>query len=132
VLAWRRARIGLCLGLLGHSAQVPPDLHSTFKLATQSPFVIAVEPPSTSIGGPTSSSLPVAGRSTSSSTVGWGRFFCASTAVRLDTYLMSVPSLDRAMLLRPRHRLSVSRRLWSVHHLQELVVPTSLRWRRSS
>jgi hypothetical protein len=39
------------------------------------PFVIAVEPLSTSAGGPTSSSLLVAGCSTSSSAAGWGRVF---------------------------------------------------------
>jgi hypothetical protein len=38
------------------------------------PFIIAVESPSTSACGPTSSSLPAAGYSTSSSVANWGRF----------------------------------------------------------
>jgi hypothetical protein len=37
------------------------------------PFIIAVEPPSTSAGGPMSSHLPTASCSTSSSASGWGR-----------------------------------------------------------
>jgi hypothetical protein len=57
----------------GRSTQVPPGLHSAFWPAMLSPSVTAVEPPSTSVGGPTSSSLPVAGCSTSSSAAGWGR-----------------------------------------------------------
>jgi hypothetical protein len=39
-----------------------------------SPFVMAVEPPSTSAGGPMSSSLSVAHCSTSSSVAGWSGF----------------------------------------------------------
>jgi hypothetical protein len=54
----------------------------------------------------------------------------ASIAIRLGTSLMSAPSLARASLLGPRCRLSVSQRLRSVHRLQELVVPSSLHWRR--
>jgi hypothetical protein len=57
----------------GCSTQVPPGLHSTFRPATWSTFVIAVEPASTLAGGPTCSHLPVAGCSTSSSTADWGR-----------------------------------------------------------
>jgi hypothetical protein len=59
---------------LGCFAQVPPGLHSIFRPATWAPFIVAMEPPSTSAGGPTSSSLPVAGCSTSSSTAGWCSF----------------------------------------------------------
>jgi hypothetical protein len=43
---------------------------------------------------------------------------------------MSVPSLDWVSLPGPRHHLSVTRRLWSAHHLRGLAVPTSLYWRR--
>jgi hypothetical protein len=57
VLAWRRKK-RQAWAYWGHSAQVPPGLHSTFRPATWPPFVVAVEPPSTSTGGPTSSSLP--------------------------------------------------------------------------
>jgi hypothetical protein len=57
----------------GRFTQVPPGLHSTLRAVTWSPFITAVEPPSTSAGGPTSSCLPVAGCSTSSSATGWGR-----------------------------------------------------------
>jgi hypothetical protein len=57
----------------GRSAQVPPGLHFTFRPATWPSFIAVVEPPSTSVSGPTSSSLPVADYSTSSSTAGWGR-----------------------------------------------------------
>jgi hypothetical protein len=45
----------------GHSAQVSPSLHSAFRTATCSPFVAAVEPPSTSVGDPTSSRLTADG-----------------------------------------------------------------------
>jgi hypothetical protein len=52
----------------GCSNQVPLYLHSTFRPATLSPFIAAVEPPSTLAGGPTSSVLLGASCSTSSST----------------------------------------------------------------
>jgi hypothetical protein len=41
-----------------------------------SPSIAAMEPPSISIGGPMSSSLPTTGCSTSSSTTGWVGFLC--------------------------------------------------------
>jgi hypothetical protein len=57
----------------GHSTQVPPGVHSTFRPTMWPSFITVVEPPSTSAGGPMSSSLRAAGYSTSSSTVSWGR-----------------------------------------------------------
>jgi hypothetical protein len=60
---------GLCLGLTGALAQVPPDLHSAFRPATWSPFVVAVDPVSTSAGGPMSFRLLTTG----CSAAGWGR-----------------------------------------------------------
>jgi hypothetical protein len=52
----------------GRSAQGPPGLYSTFRPASRFPFITVVESPSTSAGGPTSSYVPMAGCSTSSST----------------------------------------------------------------
>jgi hypothetical protein len=59
----------------GPNRGTPPGLHSAFRPTMWSPFITAVEPASTSVGGPTSSHLPVASCSTSSSAAGWGRFF---------------------------------------------------------
>jgi hypothetical protein len=55
-----------------HTAQVPLGLHHSFRPATWSPFVSTMESPSTSVGGPTPSSLPIASCSTSSSAANWG------------------------------------------------------------
>jgi hypothetical protein len=74
MLTWRRkGRRGPCLSLLG--ALRPSITWSTLHLqdSHMTPFVAVVEPPSTSVGGPTSSSLPIANYSTSSSATSWGR-----------------------------------------------------------
>jgi hypothetical protein len=59
----------------GAPLQVSPGLHSTFRSAVWSPFIVAVDLASTSAGRSMSSHLPAAGCSTSSSTAGWGRVF---------------------------------------------------------
>jgi hypothetical protein len=74
VLTWRRReRGGLCLGLLGvlHPSISWSRVH--LQASHMVPFVTALEPLSTSAGGPTSSSLTMAGCSTPSSTTSWDR-----------------------------------------------------------
>jgi hypothetical protein len=56
--------------LPGPNGGAPPKYRLVYMW---SPFIAIVEPPSTSAGGPTSSRLPVASCSTSSSAADWGR-----------------------------------------------------------
>jgi hypothetical protein len=62
--------------LLGPNGGAPPKYRLVYTPPSgqlRAPSVIAVEPLSTSVGGPTSSSLPATSCSTLSSAAGWGR-----------------------------------------------------------
>jgi hypothetical protein len=64
--------------LPGPTGGVPPKYHlvyTPFSGQPCAPFIVVMEPLSTSAGDPTSSSLPMAGCSTSSYAVGWGRVY---------------------------------------------------------